>query len=163
MSDFFVGKVDSPLGELTLYKKDARLLRLDFDDSSLWLLAESAVRDESQFEAEFAQLTEYFAGARRSFELEIQLALPRSESFRTRAQLMMAEIPYGETATYGELAAMVGRAQAARAIGTACATNPLPIVLPCHRVVAANNKLGGYSAGLLRKQYLLELESGFSS
>ncbi len=163
MSDLFVGNADSPLGELTLYKKDARLIRLDFDESPLWLPAESAVRDESQFETEFEQLTEYFSGARRTFELEIQLSLPRAESFRTRAQLMLTEIPYGETATYGAFAAMVGSAKAARAIGTACATNPLPIVLPCHRVVAANNTLGGYSAGLWRKRYLIELESGFSS
>lgn len=76
---------------------------------------------------------------------------------------MLTEIPYGETATYGAFAAMVGSAKAARAIGTACATNPLPVVLPCHRVVAANHKLGGYSAGLWRKKYLLELESGFAS
>ncbi len=102
-----------------------------------------------------AQLGEYFSGARTAFELPLA---PQGTDFQLAVWKALAEIPYGETITYGELAARVGRPGACRAVGQANGANPLPIVLPCHRVVAAGGQLGGYSGGLEVKRRLLALE-----
>lgn len=106
-----------------------------------------------------AHLREYFAGRRRAFPLEIAWgALP---PFQRKVLQATAAIPYGETRTYGQVAAAVGKPRAARAVGRALATNPMPIVIPCHRVVSADGRLRGYSGlgGLTTKARLLALES----
>ena len=104
------------------------------------------------------QITEYFAGTRRDFEL--LLDVPASpHTFRDRAQRALRAIPFGERWTYSRLAGAAGSAQAARAAGSACATNPLPIVVPCHRVVPASGGLGSYRGGTAAKQMLLEHEA----
>lgn len=117
------------------------------------------------------QLDEYFAGARTTFDLE--LAVPKGTEFERAVWRRIAAIPYGETLTYGRIAAQVGEPDAAddrrpgaapagfaaRAVGVACNRNPVPIVVPCHRVVGAGNKLVGFGGGLPRKRYLLELEA----
>ncbi|MDO4574404.1 MAG: methylated-DNA--[protein]-cysteine S-methyltransferase [Planctomycetia bacterium] len=104
-----------------------------------------------------AQLREYFAGRRREFTVNLQLA---GTPFQKRVWEEMRKIPYGQTVTYQELACRVGNPNAARAVGMACHRNPLPVIVPCHRVVAAHGKWGGYSLGLAFKQYLLEWERG---
>jgi methylated-DNA-[protein]-cysteine S-methyltransferase len=104
-----------------------------------------------------AQLGEYFAGSLTGFDLP--LADPGGTPFERAVWAAIAAIPYGETATYGEIAAQVGEPDAARAVGVACNRNPLPIVVPCHRVVGAGGKLVGFGGGLPRKRYLLELEA----
>ena len=101
------------------------------------------------------QLREYFAGTRRSFDLRLE---PHGTPFQLSVWQTLAEIPYGETITYAELARRVGRPGAFRAVGQANGANPLPIVVPCHRVVAAGGRLGGYGGGLDTKRRLLELE-----
>ena len=101
-------------------------------------------------------LKRYFLGERVSFEVELDLS--GLTDWRRRVLMKTAEIPYGELITYGELAAAVGSPGAARAVGQAMARNPVPIVVPCHRVVAASGKLGGFSAGLEWKRRLLALE-----
>jgi methylated-DNA-[protein]-cysteine S-methyltransferase len=102
-----------------------------------------------------AQLAEYFAGRRREFELPLD---PIGTDFQQRAWLALLEIPYGETRTYGEQARRLGLADGARAIGSANARNPLPIVIPCHRLVGSAGKLTGYAGGLDSKEQLLRLE-----
>jgi methylated-DNA-[protein]-cysteine S-methyltransferase len=114
----------------------ARVLRLPLDD----------VRRE---------LDEYFEGRRRSFDLPLDL---RVAPFHEAVLHELARVPYGRTETYGALAAKVGRPKAARAVGTVMHRNPIPIVLPCHRVVGANGSLTGYAGGLHVKRALLELE-----
>ncbi|MDY5147779.1 methylated-DNA--[protein]-cysteine S-methyltransferase [Actinotignum sanguinis] len=104
-----------------------------------------------------AQLTEYFAGERTYFTLPTDLVLTRGP-FAARLQRTLGEIPYGQTRSYGQLAAMAGNPRAVRAVGSACARNPIPIVLPCHRVLAARGALGGYAGGLDMKKALLRLE-----
>lgn len=104
-----------------------------------------------------SQLDAYFAGARTTFDLE--LAAPRGSEFERAVWRRIAAIPYGETVTYGRIATEVGDPDAARAVGVACNRNPVPIVVPCHRVVGAGNKLVGFGGGLPRKRYLLELEA----
>jgi methylated-DNA-[protein]-cysteine S-methyltransferase len=102
------------------------------------------------------QLDEYFAGKRRDFDLEVDLS-PAREFGRSVLE-ELARVPYGELTTYGELAARAGRPRAARAVGTVMNRNPVPIVLPCHRVVGSTGSLVGYAGGLERKRTLLELE-----
>src|SRR5262249_54497647 len=101
------------------------------------------------------ELDEYFAGKRRAFDLPLDL---RVAPFPAEVLRELARVPYGRTDTYGALAARVGRPKAARAVGTVMNRNPIPIVLPCHRIVGANGALTGYAGGLEIKQTLLELE-----
>ena len=101
------------------------------------------------------QLNEYFAGARREFDLPLA---PKGTPFQKAVWAEMCRIPYGETRTYGQLAAAIGRPSACRAVGGACHCNPIAILQPCHRVVGRSGRLTGYAYGVEMKQYLLELE-----
>ena len=103
------------------------------------------------------QLDEYFARRRRTFELPLSVS---GTPFQEQVWLTLAEIPYGETISYAELARWVGRPQAFRAVGQANGANPIPIILPCHRVIAADGSIGGYGGGLPTKRRLLALEAG---
>jgi methylated-DNA-[protein]-cysteine S-methyltransferase len=102
------------------------------------------------------QIEEYFAGRRRDFDLPLDL---RGTPFQIEVWEMVRQIPYGETRGYGELARALGRPGAARAVGAANGANPVPILVPCHRVIGAGGALTGYGGGLDRKKFLLELES----
>lgn len=101
------------------------------------------------------QLTEYFAGVRREFELPLA---PKGTPFQKAVWAQLLQIPYGTTRTYGQIAAALGKPAASRAVGSACHSNPLAILIPCHRVVGANGSLTGYASGMDIKEYLLELE-----
>jgi methylated-DNA-[protein]-cysteine S-methyltransferase len=103
------------------------------------------------------ELDEYFGRQRRTFDLPLDLSL--SKGFRQLVQRHLPEIAYGQTRTYGQLAALVGNPKAVRAVGTACATNPLPVVVPCHRVVRSDGSLGEYLGGVEAKRILLSLEA----
>jgi methylated-DNA-[protein]-cysteine S-methyltransferase len=103
------------------------------------------------------ELDEYFGGRRREFDLPLDMSL--SKGFRQLVQRHLPEIGYGQTRTYGQVAALVGNPRAVRAVGTACATNPLPVVVPCHRVLKADGTPGGYVGGQEAKVTLLTLEA----
>ncbi len=103
------------------------------------------------------ELVEYLAGSRRQFDFPIDL---HGTPFEMEVWTALQNIPYGSTVTYGELAAGLGKPGAARAVGSANGRNPIPIVVPCHRVIAAGGKLGGYGGGLTLKRQLLDLEAG---
>ena len=103
-----------------------------------------------------AQLAEYFAGRRRAFELPLDP--PTTTEFRAAVHAQLTEIGYGETVTYRDVAKMLGRPGATRAVGSACGANPLLIVRPCHRVLRSDGGLGGYAGGLAAKRFLLALE-----
>ena len=102
-----------------------------------------------------AQLNEYFSGKRRDFDLPLSYG---GTEFRTSVLDALREIPYGETRTYGEIAESIGSPRAYRAVGTACAENPLPIVIPCHRVVPSSGGIGSYAGGSSMKRRLLDFE-----
>ncbi len=102
------------------------------------------------------QLDEYFRGARRSFDVPLDFALV--EGFRRRVLELLCQVPFGELVSYGELARRAGRPQAARAVGAAMRQNPIPILVPCHRVVAADGSLGGFAVGLDAKRHLHAIE-----
>lgn len=114
------------------------------------------IRDDAAFEAATAQLDAYFAGARTAFDLPFVLG---GTPFRERVWRALAEIPYGETRSYGWLAARLGAPGASRAVGSANGANPLPILLPCHRVIGATGALTGFGGGIETKRFLLDLEA----
>ena len=155
--------VESPVGELLVAASDRGLASISFDpdpDDGLELLARIAgprvLRSPRAVDEARRELDEYFAGRRRAFDLSLDLrALP---PFTVSVLRELARVPYGETTTYGELAACVGRPRAARAVGTVMHRNRIPIVLPCHRVLGSTGSLVGYAGGLERKVALLELE-----
>ena len=152
---------DSPVGELLLAVTDRGLCRIAYrPEAALDELAADfgarVLRIPQRVDAVRRELDEYFEGKRHAFDLETDLSpVP---SFHRLALRELALVPYGETTTYGALAAKVGRPHAARAIGGAMNRNPIPIVLPCHRVVGSNGRLVGYAGGLDRKEALLRLE-----
>ena len=155
---------DTPLGTLLLAKTEQGLCRIEYDPEperatealartfGLRVLRAPGALDETR-----RQLDEYFEGGRRTFELPLDLRLARD--FSREVLLELARVPYGEVTTYGALAARAGRPRAARAVGTVMNRNPIPIVLPCHRVVGSTGSLVGYGGGLERKETLLRLES----
>lgn len=148
--------LDTPIGRVLLEGDDEALFHLTLPNQvpgGHW----SAPERVPEAVAEAArQLKEYFAGARRSFDLA--LVPRRGTPFQRQVWFTLAEIPYGETISYAELAAWVGRPTAFRAVGQANGANPLAIVLPCHRVIATGGGLGGYGGGLATKTQLLALE-----
>jgi methylated-DNA-[protein]-cysteine S-methyltransferase len=152
--------VDSPLGLLTLVRDDNGLTGLYYpghwtrpDRNSFGPRVEAG--DDHGFDEAIAQLAEYFAGERRDFDLPLS---PHGSDTARQVWQLLAEIPYGETTTYGELARRVGGGLSARDVGGLVGQNPLSILIACHRVVGSTGKLTGYAGGLDRKRYLLELE-----
>jgi methylated-DNA-[protein]-cysteine S-methyltransferase len=155
--------VDTPVGSLLVATTERGLCRIAYDaepERELDRLARTfgvrVLRSPRPIDPARRQLDEYFAGSRQSFDLTFDLAL--LADFNRRVLRELARVPYGEVVTYGELASRAARPRAARAVGTVMNRNPLPIVLPCHRVIGANGKLVGYAGGLERKETLLRLE-----
>lgn len=148
--------IASPVGPLTLVGDGAALVGLYFDGHLRTpRVTELGPRDDDGFEAAQVQLGEYFAGTRREFDLELA---PRGSAFEKQVWALLTKIPYGETRTYGQLAAELGDPGAAQAVGNANGWNPISVVVPCHRVVGTSGGLTGYAGGLDRKRFLLRLE-----
>jgi len=155
--------IESPLGDLFVGVSDRGLCVISYEadpDAQVERLARSfgsrVLRSPRPIDPARRQLDEYFEGKRRQFDLEVDLRLTRD--FGRTVLEELGRVPFGEVTTYGALAAKAGKPRAARAVGTIMNRNPLPIVLPCHRVVGANGSLVGYAGGLERKQTLLRLE-----
>ncbi|MDA8033618.1 MAG: methylated-DNA--[protein]-cysteine S-methyltransferase [Actinomycetota bacterium] len=156
--------LDSPLGTLLVAATAAGVVRLalpsEDHDGALALLARRVsprlLHAPGRLDGVAGELDEYFAGRRRRFEVPLDLQLARG--FRLDVLHQLVAIDYGATASYAEVAAATGRPRAVRAVGTACATNPLPLLVPCHRVLRTDGSLGGYAGGLPAKAALLDLE-----
>ncbi len=157
--------VDSPVGRLLLAATARGLVRVAYategHDGVLETIAQRLspriLRAPKRLDTTARELDEYFAGRRRTFDLPLDLSL--SHGFRQLVQRHLPEIGYGQTRSYREVAELVGNPNAVRAVGTACATNPLPVVVPCHRVLRADGTLGGYVGGAEAKAALLHLEA----
>jgi methylated-DNA-[protein]-cysteine S-methyltransferase len=157
--------LDTPVGPLLVAGTERGLVRVAFDveghDRALEQLSERisprVLEAPARLDEIRRELDEYFEGRRQRFDVQLDWSLT-PESFRRRAQEALLLIPYGETRTYGQLAAEAGNPRAVRAAGTACATNNLPVVVPCHRVVRTGGALGNYGGTVARKQQLLALE-----
>jgi methylated-DNA-[protein]-cysteine S-methyltransferase len=155
--------MESPIGPLLVGVSGRGVCRISFDpnaeaerESLAARLGPRVLRAGRRVEPVRRQLDEYFEGRRQEFELEYDLAgLP---AFQQAVLHELVRIPYARTSTYGGLAARIGRPRAARAVGGALNRNPVPIVVPCHRIVGSSGSLVGYAGGLERKQALLELE-----
>ena len=157
--------VDSPVGSLLLAATEAGLLKVAFEvqdhDAVLSTLAEKVspriLRVPARLDPVTRQLDEYFAGTRHAFDLPLDWRL--AAGFRRSVLDHLTRIGYGRTESYAEVAAGAGSPRAVRAVGTACATNPLVIVVPCHRVVRSDGSAGGYAGGAAAKATLLALEA----
>lgn len=166
--DVAVGALDSPVGRLTVAVTPRGLVRVIFESEdaereleqiarivSPRVLAADAMTDDVRRE-----LDEYFAGERRRFDLRLDRRL--MTPFARDVLAATSRVGYGHLATYGEIAARIGRPRAPRAVGAALGSNPIPIVVPCHRVVGAGGRLTGYAGGLPRKEALLRLEGALA-
>ena len=144
--------IASPIGPLTAVQEDDVLV-------GLWMgptdVEDLGPRDDAAFADVRAQLDEYFAGSRTSFDLPLRAS---GNPLQRAVWKLIAAIPYGATRTYGDLARDLGDRTLAQAVGAACGRNPLPVVVPCHRVVGADGSLVGFGGGLDRKRFLLDLE-----
>ncbi|MCS3778608.1 methylated-DNA--[protein]-cysteine S-methyltransferase [Tsukamurella ocularis] len=157
--------IDSPVGGLLLAATERGLVRVAYaredHDAVLATLAEKVsprvLRAPRRLDGAARELDEYFAGTRTAFDLPLDHAL--SHGFRQLVQSRLPDIGYGTTLSYKQVAELVGSPAAVRAVGTACATNPLPVVVPCHRVVKSDGGIGQYVGGVEAKAALLELES----
>ncbi|MFD1506003.1 methylated-DNA--[protein]-cysteine S-methyltransferase [Georgenia yuyongxinii] len=149
--------VDSPIGPLTLVGEDDALSGLYMHQGRhVPDVAGFGQRDDAAHPAARRQLAEYFAGERQQFTVPLR---PRGSEFQRTVWSALAEIPYGQTCSYGELTARLGLTpQAVRAVAGANGRNPISILVPCHRVIGADGRLTGYAGGLPRKQFLLDLE-----
>lgn len=147
----------SPIGKLLLAGDGQSLSLLGFPEGSMARKHEPDwIEDKSRFADVIAQLDQYFSGERQDFDLTLS---PQGTAFQQQVWQGLCEIPYGETWSYGQLAQHIGKPKASRAVGAANGINPIPVIIPCHRVIGANGKLTGFGGGLETKSYLLNLEA----
>lgn len=159
--------IESPVGDLTLVAQADTLIAVlwpDEPDGRVRFAVEPAIAqslgDHPILASAASQLDEYFAGSRQTFDLALD---PSGTEFQRQVWWALADVPYGETSTYGKQAAHIGRPAAVRAVGSANGRNPLSIVLPCHRIVGADGRLTGFAGGLDTKRWLLDHESRISA
>jgi len=159
----YAGTMNSPVGEIWLCATEDGLCYVAFDapDVEAWPFGKRYgiqpvfVSFHERLEPTRKQLKRYFDGDLQEFDLSLDV---RGTVFQRNVWQLLSEIPYGETRTYGDIAMMLGKPKAARAVGQAVGANPISIVVPCHRIVGSDGTLTGYGGGLARKQFLLELE-----
>jgi len=159
MKDLEKTIVDTPIGHLTIIASAEGITHILFDgrepaDAGLDETI-PAVVDNAMLNRAATQLIEYFDGTRHEFDLPLD---PSGTEFQVQAWLALADIPYGDTTTYASQAEAIGRPNAVRAVGSANGANPIPIVLPCHRVIGSDGSLTGYAGGIDVKRRLLEME-----
>jgi len=149
--------LDTPIGELLLAGEEGALSMIGFPKGSMrrepeadWIFSEKPLAEACD------QLGEYFAGSRRDFDLPLKL---NGTEFQVSVLEALQDIPYGQTTSYGEIAKRIGRPKAVRAVGAANGRNPIPIVVPCHRVIGSTGDLTGFGGGLDTKEALLRLEA----
>lgn len=143
---------NSPLGVIKVVSNSEALTRLSFEDKPHYSTQNDSPAILSKA---LSQLDEYFKGYRRTFSLSLS---PKGTTFQQSVWKTLQQIPYGQTVSYGKLARRLGNPNKVRAVGKANGKNPIPIIIPCHRVIGADNSLVGYSGGIDRKKYLLKHE-----
>ncbi|MDR1457423.1 MAG: methylated-DNA--[protein]-cysteine S-methyltransferase [Puniceicoccales bacterium] len=145
---------ETDIGPLTITAENDHIIGIDFGVISSANHVNIPIINEA-----FGQLSEYFAGKRKIFNLPLKLS---GTDFQKSAWEALLKIPYGRTATYGDIARMMGKRKAYRAVGMACHRNPISIVIPCHRIIGASGNLIGYGGGIGIKAWLLELEAKYT-
>lgn len=144
-------EIETKLGIMTLIEKDGKITAICYGKEK----QEIPWKKTSLLALAQQQLLEYFAGNRQNFSLPLEL---EGTEFQKKVWQALQTIPYGQTKTYGQIAQEIGKEKAVRAVGNANHNNPIAIIIPCHRVIGANGKLTGYSAGVEKKEFLLKLE-----
>jgi len=154
--------INSPIGILGLVSNGDSLLRIYLPNENISVSklqqqypGKDIINNNLEFKETNYQLSEYFDGKRKVFNIKTKIEISQ---FYKKALLEVAKVPYGETSSYSKIAQKLYNPKATRAVGTANARNPLPIIIPCHRIIAKNGKLGGYAGGLKIKIYLLDFE-----
>ncbi len=162
MNTIFYTWLQTPFGDMGLAKTNLGLCKVFFPEAAPFEIAlqneykdAEIIFDNQNCKQEKDQIKEYFSGKRNTFDLALDIQKP---DFYTKALQEVRKVPYGKTASYKEIAIRSGNPHAVRAVGSANANNPLPIVIPCHRIINSNGDLGGYGGRLDRKVYLLEME-----
>ena len=140
--------IDSQIGEIAVFAENEKIIRLDLKTKEK---ADSAITEKVLLKAE-KQLSEYFSGERKTFDLEFEFS---GTDFQKAVWNELLKIPFGKTKTYGEIAKAIRNPKASRAVGSACGKNPIAIIVPCHRVLGANGKIGGFAFGTETKEWLL--------
>jgi methylated-DNA-[protein]-cysteine S-methyltransferase len=164
--DVAVTSMDSPIGPLLLMATRKGLVRIAFESENrdevlgevATQLSPRIMESPRRLDAVRRELDDYFSGRIQDFDLDLDWSLVGP--FARRVLRRTARIPYGSVASYGDVAAGIGTPRAARAVGNALGSNPIPVVVPCHRVVRTGGAIGGYGGGLPRKRFLLDLEAG---
>ena len=147
---------DSPIGPLTLASNGKALIQCEFDGGK-YPLSQYELGNDKIIDQARRELDQYFAGKLTAFKVKVD---PQGTEFQRKAWAALQTIPYGETRSYAQQAKAIGSPKATRAIGAANGRNPIPVIIPCHRVIGANGSLTGFGGGMERKQILLELEQG---
>ena len=163
MQSYKYAMIKTPIGELMLIQSEKGLKRIVFEKKIPEFLSEieqkkddyNLVKDKISLKKPIKQINDYFSNNKKFFDIKVDISMP---SFYQKVLLTVMKIPYGEVRTYQEIAIKTGSPNAYRAVGSANAKNLIPIIIPCHRVVAANGNLGGYGGGLSIKKYLLKME-----
>lgn len=163
--DIAYGTFDTPLGKLLLAATEKGLVRIAFESQGhdlvlaklATLVSPRILKSTKRLEAPARQISEYFAGTRKAFDVPLDFRL--AKGFRLDVLAHLPQIAYGRTESYAEVAQATGSPRAVRAVGTACATNPLPVIVPCHRVVRSDGTFGSYAGGPEAKATLLHLEA----
>ena len=149
----------TPIGDLLLVANEDGLLRVEFPTK--WRTAAPGCPDSGgPLSSTIGQLAEYFAGSRTQFDIRLAL---RGTPFQLEVWRALQQIPYGETRSYADIARSIGRPAATRAVGAANGANPIPIIVPCHRVIGSNGSLTGFGGGIAVKRRLLDLEAGIAA
>lgn len=153
-------RVDTPIGELLLVADEHGLTYVAFADENHAIHTQDSTPAETPILNQArTQLAEYFSKKRQEFDVPLSWPPRHEEGFRGRVQALLQTIPHGEIRTYKQLAVALGSPGAVRAVGSACATNPLPIFVPCHRITRSDGSLGGYRGGFEAKEWLLKHET----
>lgn len=152
----FITYYNSPVGALRLTANDSKLTEVKYLSSKPTVKQLEDIKENAVLTETTTQLDEYFAGTLKTFGLPLHM---EGTDFQIKVWQELTKIPYGETVTYQQLAVMCDSPKAARAVGNACNNNPIPIIVPCHRVIGADGKLAGYAGGLDKKDQLLGFEA----
>lgn len=161
METIYYTHLESPIGKLLLAGTDSTLQWVGFPTGKQLKTPETHwVESDSPFQAVIQQLLDYFDGTRQTFALPLGA---QGTPFQKKVWQALLEIPYGKTVTYGEIAQKIGQPKASRAVGAANGQNPIPIIIPCHRVIGKSGDLTGFGGGLALKEKLLSLEQGVIS
>lgn len=147
---------DSPIGPLTLASNGSALIQVEFEGGK-YPLPQFELGHDKIIDHARRELDQYFAGKLRTFTVQVA---PQGTEFQRKVWAALQAIPYGETRSYAQQARAIGAPKATRAVGAANGRNPIPVIIPCHRVIGANGSLTGFGGGMERKQILLELERG---